>query len=119
MLCMLVHRELNEITGFSFTSLLNLEARGVESAKIVILPFADHNEKLYGNAIVASSKLTKENPAPVKAFFAAFAKGSKDAMANPAIAIESLKPRDVLINAPLETRRLPQQPDGRRHHGHL
>ena len=42
-----------------------------------------------------------------------------EAMANPAIAIESLKARDVLINAPLETRRLLQQPDGRRHHGHL
>ena len=42
------------------------------------MPFADYGVKLYGNAIVASPKLIKENPAAVKAFLLAFAKGAKE-----------------------------------------
>ena len=103
---MLVRSDVEAIAGFSFTSLLSLEARGIKPADIVILPFANYGVKLYGNAIVTSPKLIKENPAAVKAFLAAFAKGCKEAMRNPAIAIEALKARDGLIDAPLETRRL-------------
>jgi NitT/TauT family transport system substrate-binding protein len=42
----------------------------------------------------------------VKAFLAAFTKGAKDVMANPAKAIETVKARDGIINVDLETRRL-------------
>ena len=103
---MLARGDVDAITGFSFTSLLNLEARGIKTADVVIMPFADYGVKLYGNAIVASPKLIKENPAAVKAFLLAFTKGAKDVMTNPVAAIESVKARDGLINVPLETRRL-------------
>jgi NitT/TauT family transport system substrate-binding protein len=62
--------------------------------------------KLYGNAIIASPKILKENPAAVKAFLAAFTKGAKDVITNPAKAIETVKARDGIINVDLETRRL-------------
>jgi len=103
---MLVRGDIDAITGFSFTSLLNLEARGAKPADVVVFPYADHGVKLYGNAIIASPKLIKENPAAVKAFLSAFAKGAKEAMANPAAAIETVKARDGIINVALETRRL-------------
>lgn len=103
---MLARGDVDAITGFSFTSLLNLEARGIKAADIVIMPFADYGVKLYGNAIVASPKLIKENPAAVKAFLVAFAKGAKDVIGNPVSSIEAVKARDGLINVPLETRRL-------------
>ncbi|NIC40433.1 ABC transporter substrate-binding protein [Aquabacterium sp. A08] len=103
---MLVRGDIDAITGFSFTSLLNLEARGVKPADVVVMPFASHGVKLYGNAIIASPKLLQENPAAVKAFLAAFAKGAQEVMANPAAAIASVKARDGLINVALETRRL-------------
>ncbi len=103
---MLVRGDIDAITGFSFTSLLNLEARGVKTEDVVILPYADHGVKLYGNAIIASPKLIKENPAAVKAFLTAFAKGAKEVMANPAASIDTVKARDGIINVPLETRRL-------------
>ena len=103
---MLVRGDIDAITGFSFTSLLNLEARGVKAEDVVILPYADHGVKLYGNAIIASPKLIKENPAAVKAFLAAFAKGAKEVMANPAAGVETVKARDGIINVALETRRL-------------
>lgn len=103
---MLVRGDIDAITGFSFTSLLNLEARGAKTADVVILPYADFGVKLYGNVIIASPKMVKENPAAVKAFLSAFAKGAKEVMANPAATIETVKARDGIINTALETRRL-------------
>ena len=103
---MLMRGDIDAITGFSFTSLLNLEARGVKTEDVVILPYAEHGVKLYGNAVIASPKLIKENPAAVKAFLSAFTKGAKEAMANPAAAIDTVKARDGIINVALETRRL-------------
>lgn len=103
---MLVRGDVDAITGFTFTSLLNLEARGVKASDIVVLPYAQHGVKLYGNVIIASPKILKENPAAVKAFLKAFAKGAKDVLANPDAAIESVKARDGIINVALETRRL-------------
>jgi NitT/TauT family transport system substrate-binding protein len=103
---MLVRGDIEAITGFSFTSILNLEARGVKMADIVTLPYADHGVKLYGNVIIASPKIIKENPAAVKAFLAAFAKGAKEVMANPDPAIDYVKARDGIINVDLEKRRL-------------
>jgi NitT/TauT family transport system substrate-binding protein len=103
---MLVRGDVDAIAGFSFTSLLNLEARGAKAADVVVLPYADFGVKLYGNAIIASPKLIKENPAAVKAFLQAFTKGAKDVMAKPDAAIDTVKARDGIINVELETRRL-------------
>ncbi|MBA2675696.1 ABC transporter substrate-binding protein [Ramlibacter sp.] len=103
---MLARGEVDAITGFTFTSLLNLEARGVKLDDVVVLPYAQHGVKLYGNVIIASPKLVKENPAAVKAFLSAFARGAKEVMANPDAAIEYVKQRDGIINTDLEKRRL-------------
>ena len=103
---MLVRGDIDAITGFTFTSLLNLEARGVKAEDVVVLPYPSYGVKLYGNAIIVSPKLIKENPAAIKAFLSAFAKGAKDAIANPAAAIADVKARDGIINTELETRRL-------------
>ena len=103
---MLVRGDVDAITGFTFTSLLNIEARGVKAEDVVVLPYPDFGVKLYGNAIIASPKILKENPAAVKAFLAAFAKGMKDVIGNPAASIDTVKARDGIINVPMETRRL-------------
>ena len=103
---MLARGEVDAITGFTFTSLLNLEARGVKTQDVVVLPYADYGVKLYGNVVIASPKLIKENPAAIKAFLLAFTKGVKDVIVNPKAAIESVKARDGIINVELEQRRL-------------
>jgi len=103
---MLARGDVDAITGFSFTSLLNLEARGVNLKDVVTLPYAENGVKLYGNVIIASPKLVRENPAAIKAFLTAFARGAKEVMANPDAAIDFVKQRDGIINVDLERRRL-------------
>ncbi|NMM13458.1 MAG: ABC transporter substrate-binding protein [Rhodoferax sp.] len=103
---MLARGDVEAITGFTFTSLLNLEARGVKAADVLVFPYADHGVKLYGNVIIASPKILKENPAAVKAFLLAFTQGVKEVLAKPEAAIESVRQRDGIINVALETRRL-------------
>ncbi|MGE4243272.1 ABC transporter substrate-binding protein [Ramlibacter sp.] len=103
---MLARGDIDAITGFSFTSLLNLEARGVKLDDVVTLPYPQHGVKLYGNVIIASPRLVRENPAAIKAFLAAFTRGAKDVMANPDAAIDSVKARDGIVNVELERRRL-------------
>jgi len=103
---MLARGDVDAITGFTFTSLLNLEARGVKAEDVVVLPYPDFGVKLYGNAIIVSPKLMKDNPAAVKAFLQAFTKGARDVIAKPDAAIEFVKARDGIINVPLEQRRL-------------
>ncbi|MCA3253091.1 MAG: ABC transporter substrate-binding protein [Pseudomonadota bacterium] len=103
---MLVRGDIDAITGFSFTSILNLEARGVKTEDIVVFPYAQHGVRLYGNAIIVSPKLLRENPQAVRAFLSAFLKGAKEVMANPDPSIEFVKARDGIINVDLERRRL-------------
>ena len=103
---MLARGDVDAITGFTFTSLLNLEARGVKAEDVVVLPYSSYGVKLYGNVVIASPKFIKENPAAVKAFLAAFTKGVKDVVARPEAAIADVKARDGIINTALETRRL-------------
>ncbi len=103
---MLVRGDIDAITGFSFTSLLNLEARGVKADEVVVLAYPDYGVKLYGNAVIVSDTFLKKNPEAVKAFLRAFTKGMKDVIADPKAAIATLKLRDGLINPALEERRL-------------
>jgi NitT/TauT family transport system substrate-binding protein len=103
---MLARGDVDAITGFSFTSLLNLEARGVKMEDVVTLPYAQHGVKLYGNVIIASPKMIRENPAAIKAFLSAFSRGAKEVMATPDASIQYVKARDGIINEELEKRRL-------------
>ena len=103
---MLARGDIDAITGFGFTSLLNLEARGIKAEDVISFPYSQYCVKLYGNVIIATPKFIKENPAAVKAFLEAFTKGAKDVLANPDAAIEYVKRRDGIINVELEKRRL-------------
>ena len=103
---MLIRGDIDAITGFSFTSLLNLEARGVKAEDVVVLPYGSYGVKMYGNAIIVSETFLQKNPEAVKAFLRAFSKGMKDVVADPKGAIATLKARDGLVNEELELRRL-------------
>lgn len=103
---MLVRGDVDAISGFSFTSMLNLEARGVKPADVVMFRYRDHGVRFYGSAIIASEKFLRERPDAVKAFLRAFGRGMHGVISQPAEAIGYLKVRDGLINEALEVRRL-------------
>jgi NitT/TauT family transport system substrate-binding protein len=103
---MLLRGDVDAITGFTFTSLLNLNARGVKDEDVVMLQYPNYGVKLYGNAIIVSDTFAKQKPEVVKAFLRAFAKAAKDVMANPEAAVKAIKERDGLIDEKLELRRL-------------
>jgi NitT/TauT family transport system substrate-binding protein len=103
---MLAKGDIDAITGFYFTSLLNLEARGVKAEDVVVMPFPKFGVKLYGNAIIVGEDFLKKNPEAVKAFLRAFTKGAKAVLGNPKAAVVVVKERDGIVNAELEERRL-------------
>ncbi len=103
---MLAKGDVDAITGFYFTSLLNLEARGIKAEDIAVQLYPQYGVKLYGNAIIASEEFIKKNPEAVKAFLRAFTKGARAVIADPKAAIAVVKERDGIINPELETRRL-------------
>jgi len=103
---MLAEGNVAAVTGFSFSSYLNLVRLGVPEDDISTILMADHGVALYGNAIIANTNFAADNPELVKGFLAAVAAGWKDAIADPAAAIESLVERNPAADAELEQRRL-------------
>ncbi|WP_043529515.1 ABC transporter substrate-binding protein [Litchfieldella xinjiangensis] len=94
------------ITGFYFTSLINLESRGMSEEELTIMPFSEYGVPLYGNAIMVSDAFAEENPEAVKGFLRAFNRALEETLADPDAAVEYVKNRDALIDVEMETRRL-------------
>lgn len=103
---MLLRGDVDAITGYAHSSMLNLEARGVKRQDIVMLAYKDYGVRLYSNAVIVSQQFLQNHPDAVKAFLHALTRGIKDAIAHPKAAIETVKARDGLINSALEQRRL-------------
>jgi NitT/TauT family transport system substrate-binding protein len=103
---MLARGDVDAITGFYFTSLLNLNARGIKDDEVVVMMYPNYGVKLYGNTIIASDAFIKQKPEAVKGFLRAFAKAAKDVMADPDAAAKAVKERDGLVDEKLEARRL-------------
>ena len=103
---MLAEGNVAAVTGFSFSSFLNLVRLGVPEDDISTILMADYGLELYGNAIIANTTFAEENPEVITAFLTAVASGWKDAIADPAGAIESLVERNPAADAALEQRRL-------------
>ena len=103
---MLVRGDVDAITGYAFTSLLNLEARGVKAQDVTLMAYKDYGVKQYGNAVIVSPQFLDKHPEAVRGFLRAYTRGVKEVIANPKAAIETVKARDGIINPALEERRL-------------
>jgi NitT/TauT family transport system substrate-binding protein len=103
---MLAEGNVAAVTGFSFSSYLNLVRLGIPEDDISTILMADHGLALYGNAIIVNTDFAAANPEVVTSFLAAIAAGWRDAIADPAKAIESLIDRNPAADAALEERRL-------------
>jgi NitT/TauT family transport system substrate-binding protein len=103
---MLAAGEVDAITGFSFSSYVNLKERGVPVDDIVVLQMADYGVSLYGSAIIVGDKFAAAHPEAVKGFLRAFTKGLKDTVRDPAAAVDSVIKRNDAAKKDVELERL-------------
>ncbi len=103
---MLAEGKVAAVTGFSFTSTLNVKRLGVPADDISVILMADHGVALYGNAVIVNTDFAAANPELITGFLTAIALGWKDAIADPAKAIEGLIARNPAADPALEAERL-------------
>lgn len=103
---MLAEGKVDAITGFSFSSYLNLVRLGVPEDDISVILMADHGLELYGNAIIVNTEFADSNPEVVKGFLGAVAAGWNDVIADPAMGAQAVADRNPAADVELEQRRL-------------
>jgi NitT/TauT family transport system substrate-binding protein len=103
---MLVRGQVDGITGFMPSSLLSALAAGAKEEDVRVFYYKDFGVKVYGNAILATSRFIEQNPKAIAAFLRAYNRALKDSLANPEEAIKSVKEREPIIDTALELRRL-------------
>jgi NitT/TauT family transport system substrate-binding protein len=103
---MLAAGQVDAITGFSFSSFINLKAKGVPVNDIAVLLMADYGVDLYGSAIFVNPAFAAAHPDAVKGFLKAFTRALKETVKSPAAAIESVLKRNDLVKKETEIERL-------------
>jgi NitT/TauT family transport system substrate-binding protein len=93
------------ITGFYFTTMLNLEREGMSGTTYKVYPFYESGVKLYGNVLMVNPKFLAANPKAVQRFVKAYHESVKAALKDTDAAIEMLKLVEPKIDAKLEWRR--------------
>ncbi len=103
---MLASGKVQAITGFSFSSYINLASKGVSEDDISLMLMADYGLKLYGNAVIVNTDFAKAKPNIVKTFLSTTIKGMKEMIADPASTIPHVLKYNKIAKAKTETTRL-------------
>ena len=103
---MLAAGQVDAITGFSFSSFINLKDKGVPVDDITVLLMADYGVNLYGNTVIVNPKFAADNPEVVKGFLRALVKGIKETVKSPSTAVDSIIKRNDIAKKQTELERL-------------
>ena len=103
---MLAQGKVDAITGFWFSSYMNLKANGIPPAEIVVLHMRDWGLDLYGNGIVVNPDFMRFSPKAVAGFVRGTIKGIQETLRDPDGAIESVMKRNAIANRAVELERL-------------
>lgn len=103
---MLAAGQVDAITGYSFSTYIDLKDKGVPVDDVVVLLMADYGVALYGNAILVNSRFAAEHPDAVKGFLRAFVKGLKETVKQPSTAVDSVLRRNGQARKNVELERL-------------
>jgi NitT/TauT family transport system substrate-binding protein len=103
---MLAQGKVDAITGFWFSSYMNLKANGVKDDDIVVLHMRDHGVDLYGNVIIANPDFLRFNPKAAQGFVRATIRGIQDTAKNPEAAVDSMMKRNPIAKRDVELERL-------------
>jgi NitT/TauT family transport system substrate-binding protein len=103
---MLAAGQLDAALGYSFRLFVDLKDRGVPVGDIVQLQMPDYKLRLYGAAIIVNTKFAGEQPDAVRGFLRGTIRGLRDAIRNPATAVEPILKRDDQTKKEVEIERL-------------
>ena len=97
--------ELDGITGFFFTTMLNIEKQGMSGSAYSVFPFHEFGLRVYGNAILVNPKFLADNPKAVAGFVKAYHAALKSTLANTREAMKLVKAQDATADEQFEWRR--------------
>jgi len=103
---MLAQGKVDAITGFWFSSYMNLKAQGIPDDEIVVLHMRDWGLDLYGNGIVVNPDFMRFSPKAVSGFVRGTIKGIQETLRDPDAAIESVMKRNQIAKRDVELERL-------------
>jgi len=103
---MLAQGKVDAITGFWFSSYMNLKANGVKGEDIVVLHMRDYGVDLYGNVILANPDFMRFSPKALAGFVKATIRGIQDTVKDPERAIDSMMKRNPIAKRDVELERL-------------
>ncbi len=98
--------KVDAITGFYFTTMLNLEKKGVSGYDYAVYPFHEQGLRMYGNVIMVNPKFLAANPKTVTRVLKAYDGALRDALRDPERAIGAVKEAEPKTDEKLEYRRL-------------
>jgi NitT/TauT family transport system substrate-binding protein len=102
---MLARGEVDAVTGFYYTVIINLLSLNVSDNDIIVFKYGDYLD-IVGNCIVVNEDFLKKNPDAVGRFLRAVIRGLKYSIQNPDEAISILLQRDPTLNRDVEKKRL-------------
>jgi NitT/TauT family transport system substrate-binding protein len=103
---MLAQGKVDAITGFWFSSFMNLKATGIPADEIVVLHMRDWGLDLYGNGIVVNPDFARFSPKAVAGFVRGTIRGIQETLRDPDGAIESVMKRNPIAKREVELERL-------------
>lgn len=103
---MLAQGQVDAIFGFSFSSVINLKAQGVDEADIVPIMMGENGLDLYGNVVMVNPAFAAENPDAVKGFLRALIRGFQDTVADPEASVDYVIKRNGVLNRDVEIDRI-------------
>jgi NitT/TauT family transport system substrate-binding protein len=97
--------QLDGITGFYFTTMLNIEKQGMSGSAYAVYPYHEFGLRVYGNAILVNPKFLADNPKAVAGFVKAYHAALKATLANSREAVKAVKEMDANVDEQFEWRR--------------
>ena len=103
---MLAQGKVDAITGFWFSSFMNLKAQGIPANDIVVLHMRDWGLDLYGNGIIVNPDFMRFSPKAVAGFVKGTIRGIQETLRDPEAAVDAVIKRNAIAKRDVELERL-------------
>ena len=103
---MLAQGKVDAITGFWFSSYMNLKAQGIPGDQIVVLHMRDWGLDLYGNGIIVNPDFMRFSPKAVAGFVKGTIRGIQETLRDPDAAVDAVIKRNPIAKRDVELERL-------------